>query len=147
MWDISLLFDEWRIKTLHPCGTNWPPICTSVTFIRMARRNMDARVQSWAGSANEAYVSSQVNSFFRSQNHFPYAICSLTPQQHRVFYTEFSFICRPSSLSFILLSVAGNPGGSNILQRGQGQEKTSAIHGDTDSHPHSHVCSFPGKGY
>ena len=51
------------------------------------------------------------------------------------------------SLSFILLSVGGNPGGSNILQRGQGQEKTSAIYGDTDSYPHSPVCLFPGKGY
>ena len=74
-----------------------PPNRISVTFIWTAWRNMGARVPPWEGSANEAYVSSQVNIFFWSQNHFPYTICSLTPTHNT--YIKFSFICRPSSLS------------------------------------------------
>jgi len=40
----------------------------------------------------------------------------------------------------------GNPGGSNILQEGQGQEKTSSVSGYTESQGKPRALIFPGKG-
>lgn len=52
-------------------------------------------------------------------------------------------------LFLILLSLGeGSPGGSNILQLGEGQEKTSAVYGYTESqeYPYSLSCPLPGIG-